>query len=171
MNTAFVASPNYRRPSTPRKITALVVHYSGGLETASFLAWTSRPDSRASSHYVVGRDGAITQTVADEAVAWHAGRSAMRPGDTPPGEVNVNEFSLGITLIGTADSGFTDRQMASVYTLVEYLVAKYRIAPDRVVGHEHVAPGRHQDPSGFVGQFNWRKIHAVAAAAYRTSGA
>jgi N-acetylmuramoyl-L-alanine amidase len=141
------------------------------LDLESYLDWTSRPDSRTSSHYVIGRDGRIVQMVPDEMVAWHAGRSAMRPNDVPPGEVDVNQFSLAITLIGTADSGFTDRQMAATYTLVEALVAKYQIPPTRVVGHEHIAPGRQQDPSGYINQFNWRKMYSVAEASFRTSGA
>ncbi len=166
MQISFVGSPNFRHPARPRTISAVVLHYSGSLETQTLLDWLKTPTSKMSYHYVIGRDGQVTQMVADGAIAWHAGRSAMRPHDDPPGDVNVNEFSVGIALIGTADSGFTDRQMASVYGLVEQLVSTYKIHPDRIVGHEHVAPGRHQDPSGYTGQFNWRRLHAVATAAF-----
>jgi len=110
-----------------------------------------------------GADGARGE------VAWHAGRSAMRPnlpdGD-PHKEPNVNSFSVGIELVGTADSGFTDRQLASLYTLIEVLVARHRIAPERVVGHCHVSPGRKIDPDGYDHQFNWAKVRNVAQVTY-----
>ncbi len=151
---------------TRRSISAVVVHYTGTLSTEAAVTWMQRGDSHTSAHYVVGRDGTLIQMVADEAIAWHAGRSAMDPHADPPKEVNVNEFSIGIMLVGTADSGFTDRQMASLYSLIEVLVSKYKIQPDRVVGHRHVAPGRQQDPDGFTNQFNWRRLHEIATAAY-----
>ena len=165
----FVASPNFSTRTKP--ISAIVVHYTGSLTTESCVAWFQRPESKVSAHYVVGRDGNVVQMVADDKVAWHAGRSAMAPnasaGD-PAAEPNVNAFSIGIELVGTADSGFTDRQMASLYGLIEILATTYRIPPERVVGHCHIAPGRKIDPDGYSHQFNWRRVREVAAAAYGT---
>lgn len=154
------------KPVQRRAITAIVIHYTGTLTLEPAVSWMQRDDSHTSAHYVVGRDGAIVQMVPDSAIAWHAGRSAMDPHATPPKEVNVNDFSIGIMLVGAADSGFTDVQMAALYTLVEVLVSKYKIEPDRIVGHRHVAPGRQQDPDGFTNQFNWRRLHEIATAAH-----
>jgi N-acetyl-anhydromuramyl-L-alanine amidase AmpD len=162
----FRASPHYRA-GRRRVISAVVLHTSGSLDAEATIAWLQEPDSRSSYHYVIDRAGNLTQAVRDEDVAWHAGRSAMGPHETPPAEPNVNEFSLGILLVATHDSGFTDRQMAALYTLLEVLIVKYGILPERVVGHRHVAPGRHLDPDGFGNQFNWSRVHEIAAAAYR----
>lgn len=155
---AFVKSPNF---STRRRtITAVVIHYTASMNIEGTIDWFKRTESGVSAHYVVGREGQVVQMVRDEDVAWHAGRSTLA------GESNVNAFSLGIELVGTADSGFTDRQLCSLYTLLEALVSTYRISPERVVGHCHVSPGRKIDPDGYSKQFNWAKARAVAQLAY-----
>lgn len=130
------------------------------------LTWFQSKASAVSAHYVVGRDGKIVQMVREEDVAWHAGHSAMRPRETPPGEPNVNDFSIGIEMVGTMDSGFTDRQLASVYELVAQIVSRYKIPPERVVGHIHIAPGRKIDPDGVDHQFPWAKCKLIAQQAY-----
>lgn len=161
----FLPSP-HRRTSRSKPISAIVIHYTGSLNIEGTLSWFRRPESKVSAHYVIGRDGRIVQMVEDAHVAWHAGRSAMFPHEKPPREPNVNEFSLGIELVGTADSGFTDRQLASLYELLARLVQHYRIPADRVVGHAHISPGRKIDPDGFDQQFPWAKTRAVCEAAY-----
>jgi N-acetylmuramoyl-L-alanine amidase len=164
----FIQSPNKAPRSKP--ISAIVVHYTGSMNIDGTISWFRRSDSKVSAHYVVGRDGRVVQMVLDEQVAWHAGRSAMRPeledGD-PRKEPNVNGFSLGIELVGTDDSGFTDRQLASLYTLLEILVQRYKVKPERVVGHLHIAPGRKIDPDGYDQQFPWAKTRQIAELAYR----
>lgn len=164
---SFIASPNFR-PGRRKPVSALIVHYTGSVTLDSIVGWFARPESAMSAHYVVGRDGKVVQMVKEEDVAWHAGRSAMFPNEKPPREPNVNDFSIGVELVGTMDSGFTDRQLASFYELLAQLVAKYRIPPERVVGHCHIAPGRRQDPDGVDGQFPWSKARSVAQGAYRT---
>jgi N-acetylmuramoyl-L-alanine amidase len=143
-----------------------VLHYTGSLTAESPIRWFQNKASAVSAHYVVGRDGKIVQMVHEEDVAWHAGHSAMAPRAVPPGEPNVNDFSIGIEMVGTMDSGFTDRQLASVYELVAQIVSRYQIHPDRVVGHIHIAPGRKIDPDGEDHQFPWAKCRLVAQAAY-----
>lgn len=138
------------------------------MELDTTAAWICHPDSHYSVHYLVGRNGTVLSLVADDAVAFHAGRSAMHPNAANAAkEPHVDEFSLGIELIGTADSGFTDRQLAALYALVEQLVHTYQIRPDRIVGHAAIAPGRKIDPDGFDRQFNWQRLHEVATIAYR----
>ena len=168
----FQQSPNYKKgPAGGRAITAVVIHYTGSIHMEGTIAWFLNRAAKVSAHYVIGQDGRVVQMVRDEDIAWHAGASAMRP-DLPDGhpqqEKNVNAFSIGIELVGTADSGFTDQQLASLYSLLEILVTKYRIPPERVVGHSAVAPGRKIDPEGFAGQFNWPKARQVAQMAYST---
>ena len=166
----FIQSPNCRRGRT-KKITAIVVHYTGSQSIEGTISWFTDKTSRVSAHYVIGRDGRVVQMVREEDVAWHAGRSAMFPLEKPPREPNVNDFSIGIELVGTMDSGFTDRQLASFYEVLAQIVAKYHIPPDRVVGHLHVAPGRKSDPDGIDHQFPWAKARAVAQQAYAATAA
>jgi len=164
----FIESPNKGTRSKP--ITAIIIHHTASMTLESPVAWFKDPASKVSAHYVIGRDGRVVQMVKDDEVAWHAGHSAMRPnlpdGD-PAKEINVNSFSIGIELVGDNDSGFTDVQMASLYAVLEGLVAKYRIPPERVVGHAQIAPGRKSDPDGYHGQFNWAKCREVCGITYR----
>lgn len=165
----FKQSPNYKTGTPGRKITAIVIHYTGALSMESTVSWFMNPVAKVSAHYVVGREGQVLQMVHDQDVAWHAGRSAMRPelpdGD-PKKEANVNGFSIGIELVGTHDSGFTDKQLATLYSLLEVLVTRYKVPPERVVGHCHIAPGRKTDPDGYNHQFNWAKARQVSQVAY-----
>lgn len=161
----FIASPNHA-PRRRGLVTAIVLHYTGSLSIEGTVDWFTRKESAVSAHYVVGRDGRIVQMVQESEAAWHAGRSAMYPNEKPPRETNVNEFSIGIELVGTADSGFVDRQLASLYELLARLVVKYHIPPERVVGHCHIAPGRKIDPDGYNRQFNWAKAREVCRCAW-----
>lgn len=166
----FIASPNFSKRVKP--VSAVIVHYTASLSIDGTIDWFKRSESQVSAHYVVGRDGRTVQMVADEHVAWHAGRSSMRPnlpdGD-PAKEPNVNAFSIGIELVGTADSGFTDRQLGSLYELLQMLAVRYRIPPERVVGHSTIAPGRKIDPEGYDHQFPWAKTREMVGAAYQTT--
>ena len=66
-----IESPNQSGRIKP---TLLVLHYtaSGEGNDAKFF---QRPSARASAHLVVERDGTITQCVAFNKKAWHAGKS------------------------------------------------------------------------------------------------
>lgn len=67
----------------------LVMHYMAGRSAESSVNWLTNPDSRASAHVVIGRDGSITQLVAFNRRAFHVGRSAWLGFD------GLNSFSLG----------------------------------------------------------------------------
>lgn len=158
----FIPSPNRRKRTVP--ITAIVIHYTGANTLASTIDWFKRPESQVSAHYVIDRAGRVVQMVLDTDVAWHAGRSTLA------GQANVNSFSLGIELVGTADSGFTDPQLNALDALIARLVRLYRIPPDRIVGHRDIAPGRKIDPDGYRNQFDWTRTRQVAAAALAHGG-
>lgn len=167
MSQIIIPSPHHS--ARTKKITAVVIHYTGSMNMEGTISWFKKPEAMVSAHYVIGRDGRLVQMVPDNRVAWHAGRSAMRPhlvdGD-PRKEINVNSFSLGIELVGTHDSGFEALQLAALYTLLEQIVRTYKIPPERVVGHADIAPGRKIDPDGYHKQFPWEACRRVVAGAY-----
>jgi len=168
----FILSPNFtqgrRRVKIPGTetfldpISAIVIHYTGSMNIDGTISWFKNKTALVSAHYVVGRDGRVVQMVKESDTAWHAGVSSL------DGVKNVNYYSIGIELVGTADSGFNDRQLASLYALVEILVTRYKIKPERVVGHKTVSPGRKIDPDGYDNQFNWAKMRHVAQVAFNT---
>jgi N-acetylmuramoyl-L-alanine amidase len=143
-------SPNVGPRNGGLKPTLLIMHYTGMASAAKAIDWLSRPESRVSCHYVVDEDGRITQMVAEQTRAWHAGVSYWQ------GERDVNSASIGIEIQNPGhDDGyhpFHRAQMRSVRDLARDIVDRHHIAPECVLAHSDVAPGRKIDPGE---QFNW----------------
>lgn len=104
---------------------------------------------KVSAHYIIDREGGVWQLVPDEKKAWHAGVSTM---PAPDGRSGVNEFSLGIELIALKEGGLTDLQYESLNELITLLKGKFAIK--NIVGHNHIAPDRKDDPWGF----DWSRL-------------
>jgi AmpD protein len=103
-----------------------------------------------SSHFVIRRDGRLQQFVSCDDRAWHAGRSRWRGRD------DCNNFSIGIELEGLEGEPFEAQQYHVLTSLLQALVARYPLAG--VAGHEHVAPGRKEDPGA---GFDWAGLRAA----------
>jgi AmpD protein len=116
---------------------------------------------RVSSHLVVARDGAVTQYVAFNERAWHAGKSSYQ------GREACNDFSVGVELEGSDTLPYEPAQYGALAEVVAALCAAYpRLSPDRLVGHSDIAPGRKTDPGP---AFDWphaRRLIAAAVSAY-----
>ncbi|MGZ0785255.1 1,6-anhydro-N-acetylmuramyl-L-alanine amidase AmpD [Pseudomonas sp. TKO26] len=110
-------------------------------------------DLRVSAHFLIERDGAVTQFVSCLDRAWHAGVSSFEGRDT------CNDFSLGIELEGTDELPFTEAQYRSLNALTEQLQAVYSaITTQRICGHSDIAPGRKTDPGP---AFDWARYRAA----------
>jgi AmpD protein len=108
---------------------------------------------RVSAHALVRRDGAVVQYVPFHRRAWHAGRSSWM------GREGCNDFSIGIEVEGTDARAYEPAQYASLAGLIAALCRAYpTLAPERVVGHSDVAPGRKSDP-GIA--FDWPRLRAL----------
>lgn len=96
---------------------------------------------RVSSHFLVDRAGRIVQFVPVGMRAWHAGVSSCL------GRERVNDFSVGIELAGCDDESFTLAQYQATAALVDALREFWpALRPDRLFGHNDIAPGRKTDP-------------------------
>jgi AmpD protein len=116
-------------------------------------------DKKVSSHLLIRRDGAAVQYVPLHLRAWHAGVSSYR------GREQCNDFSIGIELEGTDDSGYEPAQYVSLTRAVIALVTAYSsLSLDRIAGHSDIAPGRKTDPGPF---FDWPRFKALLRAAAR----
>ncbi|MCL2219027.1 MAG: N-acetylmuramoyl-L-alanine amidase [Chitinispirillia bacterium] len=73
--------------------------------------------------------------------AWHAGASIMPEPDNRKG---ANEFAIGIELMATAKSGFTDAQYNSLAELCKD-IEKRRSKKMTYVGHDQIAGKRAVD--------------------------
>ncbi len=111
------------------------------------------PASRmyASAHVMIGRAGEVWRLVEFDQQAWHAGASVLN------GRAQCNRWTLGIELIGSQHSGFTDHQYASLSELLARLEKDFGIHESDVAGHDTVRwaaiqGGSHSrpkyDPSG-----------------------
>lgn len=99
-----------------------------------------------SAHFVIRRDGALLQFVSCDERAWHAGVSHYRGRD------HCNDDSIGIELEGLEGDTFEAAQYVRLITLCQDIAARYPIC--HIAGHEHIAPGRKQDPGpGFDWSF------------------
>jgi len=100
-----------------------------------------------SSHFYVRRNGELWQFVSCDNRAWHAGVSSWR------GRGNCNDDSVGIELEGLEGQLFDAPQYETLASLCAAIAQHYPIA--HIAGHEHVAPGRKQDPGA---GFDWRLL-------------
>ena len=144
----------FERKSEPRNIQFLVLHH---IEAKSVEhAIEQLCEHQVSSHYLIDEDGKIFELVDENDVAYHAGVSYWR------GVEGLNQTSIGIEFINSApfSKKFETAQMQSGLELCKYLIAKYQIKAEQVVGHSDIAynkengmPDRKQDPSHL---FDWQ---------------
>jgi N-acetyl-anhydromuramyl-L-alanine amidase AmpD len=92
-------------------------------------------DFGVSSHYLIRRNGAVLRLVPEEKKAWHAGGSIM-PGKDK--RTAVNDFSIGIELVATPDSGFTQKQYSACGRLCRDIEKRHG-CQFMYVGHEDIA--------------------------------
>lgn len=165
-----LASPNF----DPRPVgaqTDLIVIHSISLPPGEFdndnvqrlftnlLDWDAHPyfqgirGLRVSSHFFITRAGALWQFVDCCSRAWHAGQSSYRGRD------HCNDDSIGIELEGLEGGLFETCQYETLAGLCAALLQAYPIT--HIAGHEHIAPGRKQDPGP---GFDWPLLQRSLAA-------
>ena len=131
----------------------VVVHYTGMESTEGALARLTDSAAEVSAHWVVAEDGTVFALVDEEMRAWHAGRSGW--GDVS----DVNSHSIGIEIVnpghGRYYRPFPEPQIATVERLLVDALTRWRIRPERVVGHACIAPGRKIDPGE---KFDWARL-------------
>ena len=106
-----------------------------------------------SAHFLIERDGGVTQFVSCRDRAWHAGVSSFM------GRENCNDFSIGIELEGTDEQLFTDDQYRALFELTRQLLGAYpQMSAERICGHSDIAPGRKTDPGPC---FDWARLRVA----------
>jgi AmpD protein len=166
---AQVPSPNCDERPAGAAITLLVVHgislppgefggpgivelFTNRLDPAAHPYYGDVAKLRVSSHFVIRRDGSLTQFVSCLKRAWHAGASSWR------GRSRCNDFSVGIELEGSDDAPFEDAQYEALAFLLTDLREKLPLRA--IAGHSEIAPGRKTDPGA---QFDWGRLLAALA--------
>ncbi len=146
-------SPNHGPRPSPGRVDLLILHYTGMTTAAAALDRLCDQASEVSAHYLVEEDGTVWQLVDEARRAWHAGRAFWA------GATNINDRSIGIELANHGHEHgyrpFPEAQLAALETLAHAILARHRIAPERVLGHSDVAPERKQDPGEL---FPWERF-------------
>jgi N-acetylmuramoyl-L-alanine amidase len=147
---ALYPSANFGERRQGCRPRLLILHYTGMPCAERAIQWLAHPDSNVSCHYVIDETGFITQMVEEKARAWHAGVSHWH------GERDINSVSIGIEIQNAGHSDgypeFPREQMVAVAALARDIVERNGIAPEGVLAHSDVAPGRKIDPGE---KFDW----------------
>lgn len=135
----------------------LILHYTVGDFASSLKVLTQGP---VSSHYLVSdeKPPKVYRLVDENRRAWHAGVSSWK------GQSMLNAASIGIEivnpgLIGTPQDPvfppFDAAQMDVVVALVQDIVRRHAIRPDRVLAHGEISPQNKIDPGP---RFPWKRL-------------
>ncbi len=167
---AHLASPNFGPRPLGARVDLLVLHsislppgQFGGDEVQQLftneLDWEAHPyfksieGMKVSAHFFIRRNGDLLQFVSCLDRAWHAGTSHYR------GRSNCNDDSIGIELEGLEGGLFERAQYETLTCLCAALMNRYPIA--HIAGHEHIAPGRKEDPGA---RFDWPYLQRALGA-------
>jgi beta-lactamase class A len=131
-------------------VSALVLHHTALDTDEECIALFQKPESKVSSHFLVGRDGRLWQFVSLEHRAWHAGVSLLH------GRMALNRTSIGIEITGDGNRyPFARAQIETIVRLVGVLTAMFDLDAPWIAGHEHIAPDRKNDPGAL---FPWNEV-------------
>jgi N-acetylmuramoyl-L-alanine amidase len=145
-------SPNFNERREGQKPSMVILHYTGTPTPQEAEDIYMMPD-KVSPHYMVYGDGSVTQFVAEDKRAWHAGLGSWGRVD------DINSASIGIEIWNTGHEylheDFLAEQITSVIDLVRGIKERHDIPDYHILGHSDVAPGRKIDPGE---KFPWRKL-------------
>lgn len=170
LEARHLPSPNFNERPDGMSPSLVVLHnislppgkFGGGhvdelfcnrLDPAQHEYFATISELQVSSHFLIERCGRITQYVALDKRAWHAGRSCWQ------GRENCNDFSIGIELEGADEVPYDERQYACLARLIPLLWQDFPDLPRAAVtGHEFIAPGRKTDPGP---AFDWPRLERL----------
>ena len=134
-------------------IKFIILHYTGMRKEAEAIKKLCDYNSKVSSHYFIKNNGQILNLVPDLYEAWHAGKSQWKKFDS------LNKYSIGIEINNPGHefgyNTFNSKQINSLKKLLSFLIQKYNIKLDNVLGHSDIAPDRKKDPGE---KFPWEKL-------------
>ena len=147
-------SPNFdNKKRNLNQIRFLVFHYTGMKKEKDSINRLIDPKSKVSSHYLIQKNGNIIILVPDLYIAWHAGISFWKKYKS------LNRNSIGIEISNQGHNfkyqKFSKKQINSIVRLSKFLIKKYKIRPNYILGHSDIAPERKKDPGE---KFPWEYL-------------
>ena len=147
-------SPNFNLPKRAKnRIKFIIIHYTGMKKESAAIKRLQDPKSKVSSHYLIKNNGEIINLVPDLYEAWHAGVSSWKHF------TSLNKNSIGIEITNPGHQygyrNFSFKQILSLKKLLYFLIKKYRIKKNCVLGHSDISPSRKKDPGE---KFPWEML-------------
>ena len=154
INLTKIYSSNFSlKKRRKNKIKFVVFHYTGMKSEKSAISRLTKIQSEVSSHYFIRKNGEIILMVPELYIAWHAGVSSWRNYNS----LNINSIGIEISNPGHKFGyvNFTKKQIKSLIKLSKFLIYKYKIKKNNILGHSDIAPDRKLDPGE---KFPWELL-------------
>ena len=147
-------SINFSLPKRQKKlIKFIIIHYTGMKSESGAIKKLVKSSSKVSSHYFIKNSGQVISMVPDLYVAWHAGKSSWGKYSS------LNDYSIGIEINNPGHQYgykyFGLNQIRSLKKLLKFLIKKYNIKNQYILGHSDIAPNRKRDPGE---KFPWKEL-------------
>ena len=154
MFTTINYSPNFDLKKRKNKeIKFIIFHYTGMKKEIDAIKLLIDEKSKVSSHYFIKKNGEILSLVPDLYISWHAGISSWKK------HKSINKYSIGIEISNSGhdykNEKFTKKQINSIIKLSRFLIKKYNITKENILGHSDIAPDRKIDPGE---KFPWKYL-------------
>ena len=154
MHTTLNYSPNF----DPKKrklsdIKFIIFHYTGMRNEKNAINKLTNKKSKVSCHYFIKNNGEVLTIVPVLYASWHAGISSWKNLKF------LNKYSIGIEINNSGHNHkykkFSKKQINSVLKLSKFLIKKYKIKSNCILGHSDIAPSRKKDPGE---KFPWKYL-------------
>ena len=154
INTTLNYSPNFElKKRRFKQIKFIIFHYTGMKKEREAINQLTNFNSKVSCHYLIKNNGEILTLVPDLYVAWHAGISSWK------NYKSINRHSIGVEINNPGHDfsykKFSKIQIKSLVKLSSYLIKKYKIKSNFILGHSDIAPDRKKDPGE---KFPWKYL-------------
>ena len=152
--TTLNYSPNFDiKKRRLKEIKFIVFHYTGMKKEKQAINHLTNIKSKVSSHYFIKNNGEILTLVPDLYIAWHSGLSSWKKYKS------INKYSIGIEVSNPGHhysyEKFSKKQIKSILKLSSFLIKKYKIKSNCILGHSDIAPDRKKDPGE---KFPWKYL-------------
>ena len=165
IKTTLNYSPNFEiKKRKPYQIKFIVFHYTGMKNEFAAIERLTNIKSKVSSHYLIKNNGEIVVMVPDLYIAWHAGISSWKKYKS------LNKNSIGIEISNPGHNfdykKFSKKQIKSIKKISKFLIKKYKISENNILGHSDIDPDRKKDPGEkfpwkYLAKFKIGKWHSV----------
>jgi len=159
-------SPHHYNGRNGYTVKWLIIHgTAGGSSAENIGAWFQNPDAQSATHYVVGRDGHIVQSVREADGAWGNGR--IEAGADSWWSVNPNYVTISIEHVKPSTDNsdvITELQKQASFNLVRDIISRnpgirkaWATSAGGITGHYSISPiSRERCP----GPYPWDELFA-----------